>query len=58
MSLNDIASMAENLLVITGVNAVIGIGIAIVYIGIRETLAMRKEKKRKEEDDDTYIIRR
>ena len=50
--------MAENLLVITGVNAVIGIGIAIVYIGIRETLAIRKEKKRKEEDDDTYIIRR
>ncbi len=57
MSLNDIAQMAENLLVITAANAVIAFGGTFIYLAVRETLARRKERKRRE-DDDIDIIRK
>ena len=43
MSFNDIAQMAENLLVITAANAVIAFGGTFIYLIIRDKLAKRRK---------------
>ena len=42
MLMDEVASMAESLLIITGVNAVIAFGITFTYLIIRDRLAKRR----------------
>jgi hypothetical protein len=50
MSLDDIKSMAESLLIITAANAVIVFGITSIYIIIREIIISRKKKDEAREE--------
>jgi len=47
MSLNEVYSMAESLLIITAFNAVVAFGLTFTYLIIRDKLQARKEAREK-----------